>query len=426
MTPTELQQKLSELMALPGETEDWSAQVREEVTLDDLDPDALQFAREQYRERNPRQAEELDRWDTLTFLNKARVCISGQITNTALLLLGKGESEHLLSPSVAHITWVLQDADGLKRDYEHFGLPFIRTVDPVLAKIRNLTVRYLPNGTLFPKEASQYDPWVLREMLHNCIAHQDYTRAGRINVVEEPDSVLFTNLGHFIPGSVEEMIRRNAPPEEYRNPLLAQAMVNLNMIDTIGSGIQRMFRVQRERNFPMPDYDLDDPGRVCVRLFGKILDENYTRMLIEKTDLDLMDVIALDKVQKRRRLTDEEFRSIKSQKLVEGRRPNLYVSARIASVTGDRATYIKHRAFDKEHYKKMVIAYLEEFGEAKREDVDKLLLDKLSDALSEDQKRNFVMNLLQEMRRRDDTIASRGATKGATWFLHKHGSKDGI
>jgi ATP-dependent DNA helicase RecG len=244
-------------------------------------------------------------------------------------------------------------------------------------------------------------------------------RRGGINVVEEPESVLFTNLGHFIPGSVEEVIRRDAPPEQYRNPFLAQAMVNLNMIDTIGSGIKRMFLKQRERFFPMPDYDLSEPERVKVRLFGKVLDENYTRLLIEKTDLNLMDVMALDRVQKKRSLMEGEFKRLKKKRLVEGRRPNLYVSAKVAAVTGEKATYIKQRAFDKEHYKKMVISYLEEFGGAKRDDIDKLLLDKLSDTLSEKQKRKRVGNLLYEMSHKDESIAATGPRKSALWRLRE-------
>ncbi len=237
-------------------------------------------------------------------------------------------------------------------------------------------------------------------------------------MVEETESLLFTNVGHFIPKSVEEVILRDAPPEQYRNPFLAQAMVNLNMIDTIGSGIKRMFTVQRQRFFPMPDYDLSDPQRVRVRLIGKVLDENYTRMLIEKSDLGLMDVIALDKVQKKRALEEEEFKRLKSLKLVEGRRPNLFVSANVAAVTGKKADYIKHRAFDKDHYKKMVHSYLEEFGEAKREDLDKLLLDKISDALTPEQKKNFVTNLLQEMKN-DGTVHPEGTTRWAKWLLTK-------
>ena len=60
------------------------------------------------------------------------------------------------------------------------------------------------------------------------------------------------------------------------------------MIDTIGSGIKRMFTRQRERSFPMADYELDDPKRVLVRLTGQVLDENDTRLLLSRTDLDLM------------------------------------------------------------------------------------------------------------------------------------------
>src|SRR5438105_3560323 len=91
------------------------------------------------------------------------------------------------------------------------------------------------------------------------------TLNGHINVVEQDDALLFTNLGGFIPRSVEQVIDMDAPPDQYRNPFLAQAMVELNMIDTIGSGIRRVFATQRWRYFPLPDYDLSDPQRVKVR-----------------------------------------------------------------------------------------------------------------------------------------------------------------
>lgn len=58
----------------------------------------------------------------------------------------------------------------------------------------------------------------------------------------------------------------------------------------------------------MPDYDLSQPEKVTVRIYGKILDENYTRMLINNTDLDLKTVIYLDKVQKNIKLSKEEYK----------------------------------------------------------------------------------------------------------------------
>lgn len=405
--------------------EDWSAHVVECGALVDLDPRAVQFARVQYQKKFPHQTAELSGWDDATFLNKAKVCIGGKLTHTALLLLGKEESTHFLSPAQARITWVLRDENNIEKDYQHFTAPLILASDQLLGKIRNLTIRHLPSGTLFPHEITQYDPWVIRETLHNCVAHQDYSAGGRINVVETPESLLFTNLGSFIPGSVEEMIRSDAPPEVYRNPFLAQAMVNLNMIDTIGSGIKRMFTLQRQRSFPMPDYELSDPNKVVVRLTGRVLDENYTRLLMSQTELDLLDVIALDKVQKKRPLDDEAFRRLKQRKLIEGRRPNLFVSARIANVTGDRAAYIKNRAFDKAHYKDMIVAYLQKFGEGTRSDLDGLLLEKLSDALDGQQKKRYITNLLQEMKK-EGHIFPDGTTRWAKWRISKTGAKGGV
>lgn len=404
--------------ALSGTHEDWSAQVVDAASLVDLDSQAIAFARTQYKEKHPQHAAEVDGWDDATFLNKAKVCVGGKITRAALLLLGREEAAHFLSPAQARITWVLRDEKNLEKDYQHFDPPLILAGDKLLAKIRNLTVRHLPSGTLFPHEVTQYDPWVMRETLHNCIAHQDYTLRGRITVVETPGSLLFTNLGSFIPGTVEEMIRSDAPPEVYRNPFLAQAMVNLNMIDTIGSGIKRMFTRQRERSFPMPDYELDDPKKVVVRLTGQVLDENYIQLLLSQTDLDLMDVIALDKVQKKRPIDDEAFKRLKARKLIEGRRPNLFVSAKVAAVTGDKATYIKNRGLEKSHYKTIVISFLEKVGEATREDIDGYLRRMISDVLTPKQKADRIRNLLQEMRR-ERTLICEGHGLGAIWKLAK-------
>jgi ATP-dependent DNA helicase RecG len=382
------------------------------------------FARKEFKEKNPGLVSEIDQWDDLTFLSKAKICVNGRITRTAIILLGKNEAEHFLAPAVAKISWVLKDARGAEKDYQHFGPPLILAVDHVFAKVRNLTYRYLPNASLFPTEITQYDPWVIRETLHNAIAHQDYMLGGRINVVEQAESLFFTNLGGFLPGSVEDVIRRDAPPELYRNRFLAEAMVNLGMIDTIGSGIRRMFDKQRQRNFPMPDFDLTEPGRVQVQIIGKVLDERYTQLLSARTDLDLLDVVALDKVQKKKLLSGEEFQRLKAMRLVEGRRPNLFVSAEVAAVTETYVDYLKKRGIDKAYCKKMVAELLQRQGRVSRDDVEKLLIGKLSDALSDAQKKNFIRNLLKEMRRENaiqPVDKKRG--KGAKRELYKSSKK---
>lgn len=120
-------------------------------------------------------------------------------------------------------------------------------------------------------------------------------------------------------------------------------MVNLNMIDTIGSGIRKMFLLQKKRFFPLPDYDLSEEKKVTVKIFGKIIDENYTKMLIKNTDLDLDTVIGLDKVQKGRFIDRDQTSKLRKKKLIEGRYPNVYVSSKIAEITGNKTTYIRNR-----------------------------------------------------------------------------------
>jgi len=47
-----------------------------------------------------------------------------------------------------------------------------------------------------------------------------------------------------------------------------------------------------------------------------------------------------------------------------------------------------------------------------------LLMDKYPDAIDDKQKKNVVMNLLQEMKR-EGVIHTEGTTRGARWLLHK-------
>jgi len=393
---------------------DWSAQVISEATIDDLSKEAIDFARKQYIEKNKSKESEIQQWDDATFLNKARVAINGKITRTAILLLGKSESDHYLNPAQAKISWILKDKDNVEKDYEHFSCPFILSVNQVQKKIRNLKYRYIKDGTLFPEEVEQYDPYIIRESLNNCIAHQDYSLNGKINVVEREDGILvFSNAGKFIPESVEQVIEADAPESRYRNPFLSNAMVNLNLIDTIGSGIKRMYNIQRNKFFPLPDYDL---GKLSVKvtIIGKILDTKYAVKLAQMPNLSLHEIILLDKVSKSKSMTEFEIKELKDKQLIEGRKPNFHISAEVAIATGEKSDYLKQRGIDDGYCQKMILNYLEKFGEGKREDFESLLLDKLPDVLDIIQKRNKIKNNLQTLRKQGKIDI-----KGKIWKMSK-------
>jgi ATP-dependent DNA helicase RecG len=388
-----------ERIRMQNNRRDWSKDLCDGASIDDLSQEAIARARELYKGKNPTLVKQVDEWDDVTFLNKAKITINGSITKAAIILLGKPESTHFISPAVSKISWILRSKDGIELDYEHFTSPLILSVDQLYSKIRNLKYRYFQEGSLFPEEVYQYEPYVIREALNNCIAHQDYSLGGKINVVEnDEESLVFSNLGSFLPVKVENVINSDSPSEFYRNRFLSDAMVNLNMIDTIGSGIRKMFISQRKKFFPLPDYDLAD-NQVTVSIIGKVLDLNYARKLAQIPNLDLDTIILLDKVQKKKALTAEEAKTLRNMGLIEGVRPNLYVSSKVASSTDLKSDYMKRKGIDDKYYKVMITEYLTKFGSATRSDFEDMLIEKLPDNLSDEQKKNKIKNILQNLKK---------------------------
>jgi ATP-dependent DNA helicase RecG len=396
---------------------DWSAQIVEEAALKHLDPRAVTKARDGYalKYANRFRTGEVTSWPDSVFLDRARISINGRLTKTGLLLLGREEAAHFLSPHPAQMTWRLE---GPERAYQHFGPPFLLNSTALYQQIRNVQLRILPEDELLAREISKYDQKIVMEALHNCIAHQDYRRNGRILVTETPDQLVFENEGSFFEGKPLDYLSGHRTPRRYRNPFLAQAMVELNMIDTMGYGIHEMFAGQARRFFPMPDYDLGDPQAVKMTLYGRVVDAAYSRALIQKTDLSLEDVQALDRVQKRLPLDDEIVKHLKRAGLIEGRKPNYHVSAAIASAAETKAAYIKTRALDDSFYRKLITEYLAKFGSAVRKDINELLYDKLSEALDEQQRDTKISNMLTSMRKAGD-IKNAGTRKEPRWQLAK-------
>ncbi len=405
--------KEARLWQVFGIKEDWTGEIVSGASLGDLDPQAIEFARAKFTEylikserdnsRHEKIRADAAAWDVPTLLNKAQITKQGRITRSALLLPGVDEAAHFLAPADTKISWILRDEHNRTAASQHFGMPFLLSTQALFHRIRNVPMEYMPDGTLFPTPISPYDAWVIREALHNCVAHQDYRLGGKVNVVEHPDRLVFSNLGVFIPPSVEWMLEHQSPPEHYRNQWLINGMVRLRMIDQVGSGIRRMYETQRERFFPLPDFVIDSNSdatpRVEVSISGRILDVNYMRVLMHRADLDLRHVILLDRVQKHRGITPEEARQLRNEKLIEGRAPNYYISSKVADWTGQKARYIHNRALDDDYFRHLILEYLQRYKHATRQELNELLLPKLSAVLSPEQKLHKVRNVIQSLRR---------------------------
>ena len=394
---------------------DWSAEIVPDATIDDLDEVAIAKARMMFKKVHSRiPAEEVNAWNIQTFLGKCGLIRNGGITRAAIILLGKYESAFKLRPAVVQVTWTRRDKNTDVVDYEHFTVPFILTVDEILSKIENLTLREMPGGTLFPDTMKQYDDYTIREALHNCIAHQDYTLQHRINFVENPGYLYYSNAGTFIPGTLENALRNEEPQTHFRNECLCRAMVDFNMIDTVSRGIKKMFNEQWRRHFPMPDYEIDPiKKKVVVRIYGNEINKRYTDLLKTNNTLSLWDCISLDAIQKGRTIYEDVAQDLLKRGLIEGEAPHYNISLSIAKDTHQLPSYTRTKGLDKAKLRQMVLQYLSNAGEegAKRDSIYEYLKDVLPQTKTEEQKLRCLGDLLKTMKK-EDLIW----TDGRNWF----------
>lgn len=375
---------------------DWSREIIDDASIEDLDPEAIRVARLGYKERNPDLADEVDKWTDSTFLDRAKITIGGRVTRTAMLLLGKSDSSHKLAHN-AQIVWKLHtDTESAG---EIFTIPFILATTALRSKIRNYQFKIYPDNVLIPAEVWKYDNRNILEGLHNCIAHQDYLRNERIVVTERENILTFENGGSFFEGAYEDYIEGEITPKKYRNPFLANAMVNIKMIDTRGLGIHWMFQRQRKSYLPMPEYDKSLVDSVKLTIQGYVIDIDYSLMLMNATSLDLTTVYLLDKVQKNQPIPDDAALLLKRQKLIEGRKPNYHISRQVAKITHSEAHYTKMKGLDDNYYKNLILSALEQHGPQKTAFFKELLFDKLPDNIDDNQKENKIKNLLASLRR---------------------------
>lgn len=416
MTGSRREKILTEQLSI----DDWSAQIIPDATIDDLDPKAIEVARQKFKELfNGVRDSEIDGWTDEVFLNKAKLTKKSAITRATIILLGKSESDHFLNPAICKIRWFLRDENDTNKDFRVFTIPMLLAIEELGSLIRNTTYTYTIAGSMFPESMQRYDAFTLREPINNAIAHQDYSKGCHIDVIEyEDDKLCFKNAGQFIPESIESVVMNDFPESHYRNPALVEAMRNIKMVETEGGGIKKLFVQQRKRFFPMPEYDLKDDHVICT-IEGKVFDENFANIIASSNSLSLSDILLLDSIQKRHPISHEAANYLRKKGYIEGRYPDIFLSSKIIAPThhvGLKATYIKNRSFDDDYFKSLILNYIKEFGKAERKDLDVLITKMLPEYMSDRQRYDKLTNLLSKLRR--NNLITRN---GKHWVLVKGG-----
>ena len=193
-------------------------------------------------------------------------------------------------------------------------------------------------------------------------------------------------------------------------------MVSFNMIDTVSSGIQTMFYKQKERHFPMPDYDIDESvPEVNVKIYGRVIDERYVDLLKRDSSLSLKECIWLDAIQKNRPITEDALKILKHRKLIEWHKPNYTISRSVAQKTRQVAEYTRQKGLDKNKLLTMLQQVIEDAGNdgIMLNDIYEYMQVALPAGKSADAKKRAISYLLQCLKK-DGAIVPNGLRWKAT------------
>lgn len=232
------------------------------------------------------------------------------------------------------------------------------------------------------------------------------------------------NGGSFIPGTIENALEHKGPQLHYRNECLCRGMVNFNMIDTVGRGIKKIYTEQRNRFFPMPDYEIDNEHRtVAVTIYGEMLDDKYTDLLKRDNTLTMKECLWLDAVQKHQPITKKAAKHLQDKGLIEGRAPHFTISLSIAKRTKQVGHYTKEKGLPRITLNKLILQLAHNAGKDGFKRVD--AFDAIEHALpawcSKEEKLRKVGNNLRSLAQKGLIRKSETAKR---WIITPDGEKE--
>lgn len=397
---------------------DFSEQICESATVEDLDKKAIAVLKERYakKQHNP----SFNSISDIQALSDLNLIIKDKVTNAAVLLVGKEAVINRLFPQAkVMLEYRLTESqiDFNKRNV--FGQPFYLMIDLLWGAIneRNGSVPVREGAYIF--DIPYFNEDVIREVVNNAFAHRDYRRNSEIVIKLYPTRLDIVNAGGFPQGvSLKNLLTVPSTP---RNRLLADVLSKTGIVERSGQGMDKIFLYTLAEGKPAPDYSKSDDFDVTVILSALVKDANFAlfvqstqRDLSDSEKLTVFDVMTLCKIR------DGEYKKIDkniAQRLLSlnciekhGKtNAQYYTLARhYYEISGKTADYSMMVDWNANQVLAVLAPYLEKYGKAKKSDILKIVGDHISDK----QLRNFL-GQLKEL----ELIKTEGERRQMTYML---------
>ena len=249
---------------------DFSEKICEGLTLEDLDEEAIRVMKQGYAQRWNKP--EFVSTPTLqVLLDFALMNKDGQLTNAALILLGKSEAirKHLYCNRVT-VEYRLYHSMIEYTARQEFQEPLVLMVDSVWNYINQPASNPLQhyNDGFRIGDIPAFNREVVREAILNACCHRVMYIQSDVVIKQYPDQLIITNAGGFPVGvDVDNILTVNSMPH---CKLITEVLQKAGFIEKSGQGVDKMFYHCLMDGKRLPDYSLTDDWQVCLRLSGEI------------------------------------------------------------------------------------------------------------------------------------------------------------
>lgn len=395
---------------------DFSAEICQQATLDDLSPPAIEDFRQRWVQKSG--ILRLSELSVDGLLSDAELVVDGRLTYAALILLGTRQA---LGKYLAQCEIVFEyrsgEASGPAQQRlelrEGFFLLYDRLWDAV--NLRNDTQHY--RDGLFVWDVPTFNESVVREGLVNAASHRDYRLGGSVFVRQYPRRLEIVSPGGFPPGVTAENILWAQSP---RNRRVAEVFRRCGLVERSGQGANLMFEESIKQSKPLPDYGQSNDFQVTLVLHGEVQDPLFLRYLEKIGDERLKSFgtrhfLALERVHSGRPIPDDLRPVLEAliemgavERTGRGRGTRYLLSRRFYELAGKKGQYTRTRGLDRNTNKALLLRHLQDNAEKGSR------LDELCQVLPAESKRT-VQNMLREMKA-EGAVRVEGRTKAARWF----------
>lgn len=393
---------------------DFTAGIVPDLTLDDLDKQAIEVFRQKWARKAGRK--EYFSFDDEKVLRNTGLIDAKGITFAGLILVGKEEALREYLPDAEIIFEWRNDSQQTHYDFrKNWRAPFVSIDDDIWNTINARNLRIPFQEGFFQREIWAFDEKSVREAVHNAVMHRDYSIRGRsVFIKASPREFLIESPGGFPPGITLENVLSE---QEWRNRVLAEGFEKIGLAERSSQGLDDIFEKAIRDGKGLPDLSRSDSRSVLLSIPAQVKDKDFILYLERITNerqvhLSFEEIYELERIRdgQKVRMPDFKDKFLKLgiiESISKGRGTRYILSQRYYETIGQSGKHTRLKGLTRDQIKELILNHIKE---GKICNIG-ILVDAFPECKPQD-----LSNMLQELKK-DGRIYFEGSHQHGVWKM---------